>query len=618
MNIISLAGVSKTLGDAPLFEQVTVGIDAGEKIGFIGRNGSGKSTFLRILNGEIEPDTGSVSRNRDLTLSALEQTPRFASEMTIDEFLGGRVEDDSPILSRFRSFCRELGLADGAAAMGTLSGGMVRKVSLARCFAFGAGFLTLDEPTNHLDLDTIEWLESLLKNADCGFLLVTHDRYFLDAVCTAILEIDARRIYKYPGNYSEYLERKAERAEALERAEQRRTTILRGELEWLKRGPRARTGKDKGRKERIQDLLDAGMQKENALRQFSSTHRRLGKKVLELQGIAKSYGGKEVIRPFTYSFRRGERIGIIGPNGSGKTTFLNLVSQAVIPDKGTVIKGETTVFASFNQRGGFSNGKLSVLEYVKELGERVPVEQGATVSAEQFLERFLFPREMQALPLERLSGGEFRRLYFVRLLATAPNFLLLDEPTNDLDLDAIRLLENYLLDFSGCMMVVSHDRAMLDRLTDYLFLFDGNGGIRGFTGNYEEYREARAEENAQARAERNAQARAERNAQARAEERALADRAAPRGERNAQARAGQRPLRQEKSGLSYKERQEYQALLEEITSLEGEQRELESEFQRPVQDAAAVGRRHSRYREVLALLDGKMGRWQELAERAGK
>jgi ATP-binding cassette subfamily F protein uup len=602
MNIISLAGVSKTLGDAPLFEQVTLGIDAGEKIGFIGRNGSGKSTFLRILNGEIEPDTGSVSRNRELTLSALEQTPQFASETTIDEFLfEGRVpptgrdaEEESGILSTFRSFCRELGLADGAAAMGTLSGGMVRKVSLARCLAFGAGFLTLDEPTNHLDLDTIEWLESLLMNADWGFLLVTHDRYFLDAVCTAILEIDGRRVYKYPGNYSEYLERKAERAEALERAEQRRTSILRGELDWLKRGPRARTGKDKGRKERIQDLLDAGLQKENALRQFSSTHRRLGRKVLELQGIAKSYGGKEVIRPFTYSFRRGERIGIIGPNGSGKTTFLNLVSQAVIPDRGTVIKGETTLFASFSQREGFSNGKLSVLEYVKELGERVPVEQGASVSAEQFLERFLFSREMQALPLERLSGGEFRRLYFTRLLATAPNFLLLDEPTNDLDLDTIRLLENYLLDFSGCMMIVSHDRAMLDRLTDYLFIFDGNGGIRGFTGNYEEYRDARAEENAQARAE----------------EKALVDRAAARGER-------QRPVRQEKSQLSFKERQEYGALLEEITSLEGEQRELESEFQRPVQDAAAVGRRHSRYREVLAQLERKMARWQELAERAG-
>lgn len=595
MNIISLAGVSKTLGDAPLFEQVTLGIDAGEKIGFIGRNGSGKSTFLRILNGEIEPDTGSVSRNRELTLSALEQTPQFASETTIDEFLfEGRVpptgrdaEEESGILSTFRSFCRELGLADGAAAMGALSGGMVRKASLARCLAFGAGFLTLDEPTNHLDLDTIEWLEGLLMNADWGFLLVTHDRYFLDAVCTAILEIDGRRVYKYPGNYSEYLERKAERAEALERAEQRRTSILRGELDWLKRGPRARTGKDKGRKERIQDLLDAGLQKENALRQFSSTHRRLGRKVLELQGIAKSYGGKEVIRPFTYSFRRGERIGIIGPNGSGKTTFLNLVSQAVIPDRGTVIKGETTVFASFSQREGFSNGKLSVLEYVKELGERVPVEHGASVSAEQFLERFLFSREMQALPLERLSGGEFRRLYFIRLLATAPNFLLLDEPTNDLDLDTIRLLENYLLDFSGCMMIVSHDRAMLDRLTDYLFIFDGNGGIRGFTGNYEEYRDARAEE------------------------KALVDRAAARGER-------QRPARQEKSQLSFKERQEYGALLEEITSLEGEQRELESEFQRPVQDAAAAGRRHSRYREVLAQLERKMARWQELAARAGE
>src|SRR5208337_1786414 len=267
MNILSLAGVSKTLGDAPLFEQVTLGIDAGEKIGFIGRNGSGKSTFLRILNGEIEPDSGSVSRNRDLALSALEQTPRFAPETTIEGFLGGHVGEDSPIRSRFRSYCRELGLPDGAARMRTLSGGMVRKVSLARCLAFGARFMTLDEPTNHLDLDTIEWLESLLKKIECGFLLVTHDRYFLDAVCTAILEIDARRLYKHPGNYSEYLERKAERAEAQERAEQRRVSILRVELDWLKRGPRARTGKDKGRKDRIQNLLDAGVRKENGLQQ---------------------------------------------------------------------------------------------------------------------------------------------------------------------------------------------------------------------------------------------------------------------------------------------------------------------------------------------------------------
>ena len=595
MNILSLAGVSKTLGDAPLFEQVTLGIDAGEKIGFIGRNGSGKSTFLRILNGELEPDEGSVSRNRELTVSALEQTPRFALEMTIDEFLfqGGVLqiqrdaEDDSTVLTTFHSFCRELGLPDFTATMGTLSGGMVRKVSLARCLAFGAGFLTLDEPTNHLDLDTIEWLETLLKNAQFGFLLITHDRYFLDAVCTAIMEIDGRRIYKYAGNYSMYLERKAERAEARERASLRRASILRGELDWLKRGPRARTGKDKARKDRIQDLLDAGMQKENALRQFSSTHRRLGKKVLELHGIAKIYGGKEVISPFTYNFRRGERIGIIGANGSGKTTFLNLVSQEVMPDAGTVIKGETIVFASFTQRGGFSNGKLSVLDYIKELGERVPVEQGS-VSAEQFLERFLFPREMQALPLERLSGGEFRRLYLVRLLATAPNFLLLDEPTNDLDLDTIRLLESYLLDFSGCMMVVSHDRALLDRLTDYLFIFDGKGGIRGFTGNYEEYRDLRGEE------------------------RGRSDSATPRGEM-------QRPVRREKkSELSFKERQEYQSLLHEITRLEEEQRGLESEFQRPVVDAAAVGQRHSRYRDVLALLDNKMTRWQELAERAGE
>jgi ATP-binding cassette subfamily F protein uup len=583
MNFISLDGISKTMTDEPLFRDVTLGIDEGEKIGFVGRNGSGKSTFLRILNGELEPDSGSISRNRELRVSTVEQRPAFIPEMTIEEFLFQGRGATAAIAGRFRSYCKELGLDDGAQPMGKLSGGMVRKAALARCLAQGANFLTLDEPTNHLDLDTIEWLESLLKNAGFGFIMVTHDRYFLDAVCTAVMEIDARRIYKYPGSYSSYLERQAVRLEEKERAEHRRSAALRSELEWLKRGPRARTGKDKARKGRIQDLLDSAAGKETSMKGFSSTHRRLGGKILELHGISKSYGGKAVVRPFSYSFRKGERIGIIGPNGSGKTTFLNLLSGALASDGGRAVKGDSTVFAHFDQTGSFIDGKLTVVEYMKELAERVRGENGASLSAEQFLERFMFPRDMQSLPLERLSGGEFRRLCLVRLLATAPNFLLLDEPTNDLDLDTTRQLENYLCGFGGCMLVVSHDRALLDRLTDYLFIFDGSGGILGFTGNYEEYRDMRAEDARRVRAE--------------------------------PVKRRQKP-REKKIRLSFEERREYERLFNEISTLEEEKKELESVFQRAAQDPAEIGKNNKRYRELESVLDAKMSRWEELAGRA--
>jgi len=400
------------------------------------------------------------------------------------------------------------------------------------------------------------------------------------------MEIDDRRIFKYEGNYSVYLEKKAERAEILERAQARRTSILRGELEWLKRGPRARTGKDKSRKERISDLRDAGVRKDLAMAEFSSTHRRLGRKVLELQGITKSYEGREVLKPFTYSFRRGERIGVIGPNGSGKSTFLNLISGRVAPDAGTAVRGETVVFGYFDQSRSIEDATLSVIDYIKEHAEQIRLGEGVTLSAEAFLERFLFPREMQSQELHRLSGGELRRLTLVRLLATSPNFLLLDEPTNDLDLDTIRLLEEYLADFSGCILLVSHDRALLDRLTDYLFIFDGEGGIRGFTGNYEEYRALHMEEQAAA--------------------------AGPPA-----AAEPRRAQREKKATLSFKERQEYALLLPQIEALEKEQKELEAGFQGPAVDPAEMQRSHRRYQDVAVLLQARLTRWEELAARAG-
>jgi ATP-binding cassette subfamily F protein uup len=513
--------------------------------------------------------------------------------------------------------------------MDELSGGMLRKASIARCLSRGARLVLLDEPTNHLDLDTIEWLESLLRRATFGFILVTHDRYFLDAVCTAIMEIDGRRILKYAGTYSRYLELRAEREEARERAEQRKASILRRELAWLKRGPRARTGKDRGRRRRIMDLRDSGVQKEMAMQEFSSTHRRLGKKVLELQGVSRAFDERQVILPFTYSFRRGERIGLLGPNGSGKTTFLRLISGELAPDGGSVVKGQTTAFAHFSQTGAGIDKSLTVIDFMKEQAERVMQAGGGSLSAELFLERFLFPRSMHAIRIERLSGGEVRRLALVRMLASAPNFLLLDEPTNDLDLDTIRLLEEYLEDFPGCILLVSHDRALLDRLTDYLFVFDGKGGIRGFTGSYEDYRVAKEEDTTAVPPERSAAA-PTRSA-------ATQFRGVPRtggipwrdGGISAAAQfrgvprmggisAAAPSRRREKTGLSFKERREYELLISEIDGLEKEQKNLEAGFQRAITNPAALQNDRRRYGEVLKKLEESIARWEKLAGRSGE
>ena len=592
MNILSLDGVSKTLVDTPLFEEVTLGIDAGDKIGFIGRNGAGKSTFLKILTGELPADSGSVSRNGALTMSILPQRPLFRPGTSLEEYCFQESIDQAPpgseehaaVADAYRSLCRELRLADLSAVMDSLSGGMVRKASLAKCLARRANFLLLDEPTNHLDLDTIEWLEGRLGGVSFGFILVTHDRYFLDGVCTAIMEIDGRAIHKYAGNYSVYLERRAEREEVRQKDEQRRATILRRELDWLKRGPRARTGKDKGRKQRIQDLLDSRVQAEMAMREFTSTHRRLGKKVLEMHAVTKSYDDRQVLLPFTCSFRRGERIGIIGPNGSGKTTFLKLIAGEVAPDDGSVTRGETTVFAHLPQAGGEGRRDITVIDFMRELAERVPQERGDSLSAEQLLLKFLFPRSMHAVTLDRLSGGELRRLTLVRLLATAPNFLLLDEPTNDLDLDTIRLLEDYLADFAGCILLVSHDRALLDRLTDSLLVFDGAGGARGFTGTYEEFRSIAEAE--------------------------VREAAGP-------PRQPRQTARAEKSGLSFKERREYEGLLAQIEALEQEQKALEESFQRQSIDHDERARNARRYQEVVTTIEQRMARWEDLAGRAG-
>jgi len=623
MNIASLTGVEKTVGNGLLFEDVTLGIEAGEKIGLVGRNGSGKSTLLRLIAGEMQPDEGQITTSRGLKLSTLEQHPKPIGGLSVEEYLFPDLyaEVDSPVpfrleaeeqaaaLQRYRASCSRLGITAMDAKLETHSGGMLKKIAIARCFAFEPDLMTLDEPTNHLDLNAVSWLEEYLAACSAAFVLVTHDRYILDATCTTILEIDAKRIYRHPGNYSAYLERRAEREHDETVAEQRRATILRRELEWLKRGPKARTGKDKKRKERIATMLADGPQREQRLQGLPAAQRRLGKKAVELERVSKSYSNAPVIRDLSYRVAPGERIGIIGPNGSGKTTLLDLIAGRAHPDYGTVEHGETVALAYFDQTAARIDRSLTVLEYLKNVAERVPLSNEVSVSAEQFLERFLFPRSMHAQPLERLSGGELRRLYLVRLLAGAPNVLLLDEPTNDLDIETLRILERYLDEFDGCILLVSHDRALLDRVTDSLWVLDGAGGVEPFVGSYDEYLAAGGVESNHGT---NGRTSSEVNGNGKGERTKRASRGADPDERKPKKAVN----REEKAGLSYREQKEYERLPDEIAEAEAELQELEDGFQQPEQDPELLERQTRRYHAILAEVEQKTARWEELAERA--
>jgi ATP-binding cassette subfamily F protein uup len=604
VNLITLDRISKALGEAPLFEGVSLGIDMGEKIGFVGRNGRGKSTFLRILEGSLEPDSGIVARKRGLTVSLLEQRPSVGAGETLADFLyGGRstlvaagieaaCEEGRDLERAYASICTELGLADPAAPMAEMSGGMVKKAAIARALAPRAELLLLDEPTNHLDIEAIEWLEKRLLQYQGGFVLVTHDRWFLDAACSSIMEIDSSAVFKYAGSYSDYLERRIERTAALEKAESRRVTNLKRELAWLMRGARARATKSERRKDMIRGMQADALVRETGMEGFSSSARRLGKKILVLKGVSKAYGAHTVLAPFSRNFKAGERVGIVGPNGSGKTTFLDLVSGRIDPDAGKIERGENTHFAYFDQMAVSLDLSLSIAGYIREKAERIAMADGSVLGPEQLLERFLFPRAMHELPLSRLSGGELRRVQLVRLLADSPNFLLLDEPTNDLDIDTIELLEDYLSDFPGCVLAVSHDRAFLDGLADFLIVLDGKGGAREYVGRYADYRAFAAEAAEEAPKTLEPKRRA-----------AAAEPASP-------SRA------REKKGLSYAERKELAGLLDEISTLEEEKTSLEALFSSP-SPKADIKESNRRYAELIGLVEERTIRWEELSAREG-
>ena len=633
MNLISIENLSKTVNDNPLFQNVTMGIDEGEKIGFIGPNGAGKSTLLHILAGLMEKDDGNISKNNNLRISMLEQTPIIYKGMTVKDFL---FRGDSPVIklideyqkclenknhmespvgaigrlplledltekmdrengweieNNYLSFLSELKLDNPDQVMDNLSGGMKKKAALARALASKPNLLILDEPTNHLDIEIIEWLEKYLGTANFSFIMVTHDRYFLDSVCTGIMELDKGRIYKYPGNYSTFLERREIRLSTEQNEQDRIKSILRRELEWLSRGPKARASKDKKRKMRIEDLMDKKVQKEQEDSEFSSSNRRLGKKILELNNISKKYNNITVISPFTYKFKKGERIGIIGPNGSGKTTFLNILSGQIDPDNGEIEKGLNTEFGYYDQLSDHlskaASENFTVLEYIKETAEQITLENGKVASAAKFLEMFNFPSRTHRTLLSKLSGGEKRRLYLIKTLIINPNFLILDEPTNDLDLDTMRRLEDYVLSFSGSLVVVSHDRAFLDRTTDFLFVFDNKGGIKGFTGNYSEYKEF-----------------TQRN-QTPPPEKQIIER------KDAINRVSTAKTNRK---LTYRENQEFSNLETEIDNLETEKTTLETLFSSTDIKPVEMETNNRKYKIIIESIETKTSRWEELAE----
>lgn len=526
MNLLNIENISKTYSEKILLNNVSFGINEGDKIGVIGLNGSGKSTLLKIITGKDEFFEGTLTKGKGVRIEYLEQNSPFDSDATVlqqifkgdtpemkllmeyEELLekmnsnGFNEEDNNRLIkiqekidalnlwnleSEVKVILNKLGIKDYTLKMGSLSGGQKKRVFLASALIKPCELLVLDEPTNHLDSDSIEWLEEYLNNRKGALLMITHDRYFLDRVSNRILELDRGSIYQYVGNYSDFLEKKAERLELESVSEEKRQKLIQKELQWVRRGAKARTTKQKARLQRFDDLVnqDYIAQKPNVEMSFIGT--RLGKKIIEMHNICKGYGDKNLINDFNYTILKEDRIGIIGNNGVGKTTLLSIIRGSINPDKGEVEVGETVKIATFTQDDFHMDLTMKAIDYIREGGEWIPTEGGSKISASQLAERFLFDGTMQYTMIEKLSGGERRRLHLMRVLMEAPNVLILDEPTNDLDIETLKILEDFIDEFVGVVIVVSHDRYFLDRICNKIFSFENKGLINIYNGNYSDY-----------------------------------------------------------------------------------------------------------------------------------
>lgn len=591
MNIINIEHISKIFGGKTIFEDASCGVQEGEKAGIIGLNGTGKTTLLRLVAGLEMPDEGQIITQNGIRMAYLSQTPQFGEEETVSSWA---FTGDPNVDWKVQSNLNELGITDWEARIDTLSGGQKKRTAMAKVLADSFDVLLLDEPTNHLDQEMIGWLEEYLKAFRGTILMVTHDRYFLDKVTNRILEIDDGKIFSYEAGYSGFLEQKAAREEMELASERKRRSVLRMELEWAKRGCRARTTKQKARLERLEALKNQTGPVAEETARIDSVETRMGKKTVELHHVSKAYGEQILIRDFDYIFLKNQKVGIVGPNGCGKSTLLKIIAGQTEPDEGQVEVGETVRIAYFSQELPQMDIKQRVIDYVKDIGEYVQTKEGR-ITASQMLERFLFTPEMQYSPVEKLSGGEKKRLYLLGILQSNPNFLVLDECTNDLDIPTMTILEDYLSSFTGIVVTVSHDRYFLDNVADRIFEFSGNGTLTQYEGGYTDYVQARG----QAVPDVKAGAGSDRKAEAGKE------------------KDWKKP-RSTKLKFSYKEQREYETIDEDIAALEEKIEKLDADIMANATNSVKLKELMEEKDRVQEELDEKMERWVYLTELAEK
>ncbi len=622
MNYLSAENISKAFGDQLLFEGITFGLSKGDKAAIIARNGTGKTTLLRILAGMESADEGEFTFRNDIRVAFLEQAPELDHSLTIDELIVSANTSILTVIQRYEQVLKEhsdrhteetarnletataemdrlhawdyerrlrqlldlFRITNTTQKVGKLSGGEIKRLAMALVLLDEPDFLILDEPTNHLDIDMIEWLEEYLSRSTLTLLMVTHDRYFLDRVCNRIFELSLGNLYLYQGNYEYFLEKRMVREDLRKVEAHRAGRLMKRELEWLRRMPKARTGKSKSRIDAFDKIKEkATLVEEGGDLVLRVKSPRMGGKILELENLEKRYGSVSIINDFSYKFAKGERLGVIGRNGTGKTTFLNLITGQEAPDAGIVITGETIVSGYYRQMGATWKEDQRVIDAVKDIAEVVTLEDGRTISASRFLEHFMFSPEAQYKKISKLSGGELRRLHLLTVLIRNPNFLILDEPTNGLDLFGLNKREEFLLAFKGCLVIVSHDRYFLDKLTDHLFVFEGNGSIRDYYGSYSEYR-FQPESPGEARKVAKVQ------------------------------KTGKSAQDTPKTKLTYKEQQEYARLEPQIEELEEEKAVLEKEIGAGNLDYDALKQKSTRISALMELIDTKMQRWMELGQ----
>lgn len=623
MHYVTAEGISKSYGIKPLFQNITFHISEGDKIALVAKNGSGKSTLLKILSGKEVTDEGNVWIHKDVTVALFEQEPKFNEAHSV---LDNIFHHDHPVINAIKHY-EAVSETNDANLLGnaiikmdelnawdfdtkvkqilgklnihhlnqpvhTLSGGQRKRVALAQTL-IDIGFehkhvlLIMDEPTNHLDVEMVEWLEHYLNQEKVTLLMVTHDRYFLDAVCEEIWELDGSTLYEYKGDYENYLEKKAARIENQQASIDKAKNEYRKELEWMRKQPKARTTKARSREDNFYKIEAQAKQKltDNKVA-LQMKMNRLGGKVAELKKVYKSYGDKVILKGFDYTFKKGERIGIVGKNGAGKSTFLELLQGREPADSGKINIGDTVVFGNFSQQGLEIKEDMRVIEYVKNIAESFPLAGGGSLSAAQFLQLFLFPPEQQYTYLTKLSGGEKKRLQLLSILFRNPNFLILDEPTNDLDLPTLSVLENFLSEYPGCLLIVSHDRYFMDRLVDHLFVFEGDGIVKDFPGNYTQYRLQQKSATSDIKEQKTE----------------MSESATP------------ATLKKEKKKLSYKEQREFEQLEKELPELEKEKAQIAGRMSDPALPYEDLQKLSERITEITQLLEDKELRWLELSE----